>query len=250
MIGMQHLSQFKNPKNHRLRASVLVEPFGRPGPAILIDTSPDLRTQALRYFAKDPRLDAILLTHAHADHLHGLDDIRPFNFRQKHALPLYAMPETLDAVRGRFPYIFMESQMGGGKPQLELYHVGEQTFTLKEAHDKRLHKLKITPLPVEHGEQTCMGFRIGAVAYITDTSYIPRATIEKLQGLDLLILDCLRPKAHPTHLNVEQAVEYARQISAKKTVMTHMGYELEYERFRKELPKGMVPGYDGLKLKL
>jgi phosphoribosyl 1,2-cyclic phosphate phosphodiesterase len=251
MIGMQHLPQFKNPKNVRMRASCLIEPFGRGGPAVLIDTSTDLRQQALRFFPqKNPRLDAILLTHSHADHLHGLDDIRPFNFYQNHALPLYAMPESIDAVRSRFPYIFMESQMGGGKPKLQLVEVFDKAFKLKEVHDSDLRKISVQPIPVRHGDQACLGFRMGPVAYVTDTSYIPEESLKRLQGLDLLILDCLRPKPHTTHLNVEQALDYAKRIGARKTVMTHMGFELEYEKFRKELPKGMVPAYDGMQFRV
>lgn len=251
MIGMQHLPQFKNPKNHRLRASCLIQVDGKNGPSILIDTSPDLRTQVLRYFPqKNPRLDVLLMTHAHADHLHGLDDVRPFNFRQNQDLPLYGMEETLTAIRDRFPYIFTETQMGGGKPKLKLIAVKDRPFRLTAAKDARLKEISVIPLALDHGNQNCLGYRIGRVAYITDTSYIPEQSIRRLKDLDLLILDCLRPRPHTTHLNVAQAVEYARRIGARKTVMTHMGFELEYEKFRKELPKGMVPAYDGMQIRV
>jgi phosphoribosyl 1,2-cyclic phosphate phosphodiesterase len=251
MVGMQHKPQFKNPKNWRLRASLLLEPFGRGGPAVLIDTSPDLRQQILRYFpSREPRLDAILLTHTHADHLHGLDDIRPFNFHQRQALPLYAEPQYLEDIKTKFSYIFHPYQEGGGVPRLELHPVQNKPFRLEACADPRLKELEVVPLPVAHGRITVLGFRLGKIAYVTDTSYIPDTTIELMQGLDVLVLDCLRPKPHTTHLNVELALGYAQRIAAKKTVFTHMSWELEYEAFKKSLPRGMVPGYDGLQLKV
>jgi len=249
MIGMQGMPQFKLPKNNRLRASILLEPFGRGGPAILIDTSPDLRQQALRYFPKKPRLDAILLTHTHADHLHGLDDIRPFNFFQKQALPLYAEPQAIRDVKIKFDYIFHPYQEGGGVPRLELHPV-DGPFRLQACRDPLLKKLEITPLPVGHGKMQVLGFRLGKFAYVTDCSYIPDTTMELMQGLEVLILDCLRPKPHTTHLHVELALDYAQRIGAKKTVFTHMSWELEYEAFKKSLPRGMVPAFDGMRISL
>jgi len=250
MIGMHHKPQFKLPKNNRLRASVLLEPFGRGGPAVLIDTSPDLRQQAMRYFPKNPRLDAILLTHTHADHLHGLDDIRPFNFFQQSALPLYAEPQDLETIKVKFDYIFHPYQEGGGVPRLELHPVGNGPFRLLACTDAALKKLEIVPLPVSHGKMRVLGFRFGKIAYVTDCSYISDTTMELMRGLEVLILDCLRPKPHTTHLHVDLAVDYARRIGARKTVFTHMGWELEYEAFKKSLPRGMVPAYDGMTLKI
>lgn len=255
MVGLFHhhpevKKHFKNEKNWRLRASVLLEPFGRGGPAVLIDTSPDLRQQAMRYFPKNPRLDAILLTHTHADHLHGLDDIRPFNFFQKQALPLYAEPHDLETIRVKFDYIFHAYHEGGGPPRLELYPVAGGAFRLEHCADTQLQKLEVTPLPVSHGSMKVLGFRVGKFAYVTDCSYISDTTMELMQGLEVLILDCLRPKPHTTHLHVDLALDYARRIGARKTVFTHMGWELEYEAFRKSLPRGMVPAYDGMQLKI
>ena len=251
MIGMQHLPAFKNKKNHRLRASCLLEPFGRGGPAILIDTSPDLREQALRYFPrKNPRLDALLLTHSHADHLHGLDDIRPFNFFQKAAIPLYAEGYVCRDIETKFSYIFQATQEGGGKPRLSLHEVYKRPFRLKEAADPRLHALEIRPLPLIHGSISCLGFRVGNIAYITDCSYIPDETLRNLDGLDLLVLDCLRPKPHSTHMHVDLALEYAHKIRAKRTVFTHMSWELDYESFRRSLPRRMEPAYDGQQFRI
>ncbi len=249
-VGMQHLPQFKKEKNWRLRASVLLEPFGRGGPAILIDTSPDLRQQAIRYFPRQPRLDAILLTHTHADHLHGLDDIRPFNFFQKSALQLYAEPHSLAEVKKKFSYIFHPYQEGGPLPRLELNPILNGPFRLENCSDPRLKRLEILPLPVIHGRMTVLGFRVGKIAYVTDCSYISDTTIALMQGLEVLILDCLRPQPHTTHLHVDLALEYARRIGAQKTVFTHMSWELEYDTFRKSLPRGFAPAYDGLQLRI
>lgn len=250
MIGLQGKPQFRNPKNRRMRASVLLEPFGRGGPAVVIDTSPDFREQALRFFPKkNPRLDAILLTHTHADHLHGLDDIRPFNFMQHAPIPLYGEPQALEELQTKFSYIFQPTQEGGGKPRLSLHSVRSEPFFLEACADRRLQQLEILPLPLVHGKISTLGFRLGAFAYLTDCSYIPDETIAKMQGLELLVLDCLRPRPHSTHLHVELSLEYARKIGAKKTVFTHMGWELEYETFKKSLPRGMTPAYDGMRLR-
>ncbi len=250
MVGMQHLPQFKNPKNWRLRASVLVEPFGRGGPALLIDTSPDLRQQILKFFPKKLRLDGILLTHTHADHLHGLDDIRPFNFYQKGAIPLFSDGYSLDQVRLKFSYIFHAMQEGGGLPKLTLHEIKNAPFQLKACTDPLLQSLSVTPLPLDHGKSMSLGFRIGGFAYLTDCSYIPDDTLVKMQGLEVLVLDCLRPRPHSTHLHVDLALEYARKIGAKKTVFTHMSGDIDYEVFRKSLPRGMVPAYDGMQIRL
>jgi phosphoribosyl 1,2-cyclic phosphate phosphodiesterase len=250
LIGMQGKPQFKKEKNWRMRASALIEPFGRGGPAILIDTSPDLRMQAIRYFPKKPRLDAILLTHTHADHLHGLDDIRPFNFFQQHQIPLYAEPHALEEIKLKFAYIFQTHYEGGGVPRLELHPAQTAPFRLSACEDKRLKKIEVTPLPVSHGRPTILGYRVGKIAYVTDCSYISDTTIALMQGLEVLVLDCLRPKPHTTHLHVELALDYARRIGAKKTVFTHMSWELEYDAFKKSLPRGIVPAYDGLQIKI
>lgn len=247
IIGAQNHPQYQNPKNNRLRSSLLVEPYGRGGPAIVIDTSPDFRAQALRHFPSEkPRLDAILLTHTHADHLHGLDDIRPFNFYQKEPIPLYSSQHYLNEVRVKFAYIFEPSKEGGGKPRLKLVPIEEKKFVLKECSDKTLQRLEITPLFLKHGSIISLGYRIGSIAYTTDCHNIPDQALQQMQGLDLLFLDCLRPKPHSTHMHVELSLKYAQKIAARKTIFIHMNHELEYEEFSKQLPSGIEPAYDGM----
>src|SRR5712691_1908695 len=175
-----------DPRNQRLRQSVKVETDGK---TFLIDTTPDLRTQLLR--DPVPRLDFLLFTHSHADHIMGLDDIRPFNFRQREPIHAYASAHTAKAIRRAFSYIWADTQVGGGKPQLELHEV-DAAFD----HEG----IRIVPIPVQHGDWTILGYRIGPFAYITDTNGIPDATVELLRGVDTLALDGLRPSPpHPTH---------------------------------------------------
>jgi phosphoribosyl 1,2-cyclic phosphate phosphodiesterase len=225
-----------NPKNERLRQSVLLEIDGKYG---LIDTTPDLRLQLLRH--PIPRLDFILFTHSHSDHLMGLDDIRPFNFRQREPLDAYANANTVKAIRRAFGYIWDAStQIGGGKPQLELHEV-EQPFT----HDG----IGIVPIPVAHGDWTILGFRIGRFAYITDTNGVPPESRRLLEGIEVLALDGLRPAPnHPTHFTISQAVACAKEIGARETWIIHLAHEVEHEEVDAMLPDGIRLAYDGLAL--
>lgn len=225
-----------HPRNQRLRQSVLIEANGKYG---LIDTTPDLRAQLLRH--PIPRLDFVLFTHSHADHLMGLDDIRPFNFRQRESIVAYANPNTARAIRRAFSYIWdMSTQLGGGKPQLDLREV-EDAFT----HDD----VEIIPIPVTHGEWTILGFRIGGFAYITDTNGIPEQSRRLLEGVDILALDGLRPGPdHPTHFTIAQAVACAKEIGARETWLIHLAHEVEHEETEAMLPAGIRLAYDGLVL--
>jgi phosphoribosyl 1,2-cyclic phosphate phosphodiesterase len=225
-----------NPLDKRLRQSVLLETGGRYG---LIDTTPDLRLQLLR--RPIPRLDYILFTHSHSDHLMGLDDIRPFNFRQREPLHAYASPPTAKAVRRAFSYIWdTSSQIGGGKPQLELHEV-----TAPFDHDG----IAVVPIPVDHGDWTIFGFRIGAFAYITDTNGIPPASMRLLEGVEVLALDGLRPAPrHPTHFTIDQAVECAQAIGARETWLIHLTHEVMHDEVEATLPEGIRLAYDGLVL--
>lgn len=227
-----------HPYNQRLRQSVLIEEGEK---YFLIDTTPDLRLQLLRH--PIPRLDFILFTHSHSDHLMGLDDIRPFNFRQRETLPAFANAMTARAIRRAFAYIWDESsQIGGGKPQLELIEV-DAPFT----HEG----VRITPIPVDHGNWTILGFRIGNFAYVTDTNGIPPASMKLLQGVEVLALDGLRPgPRHPTHFILGEAVACAQQIGARETWLIHLTHEVDHDEVEATLPPGVRLAYDGLVLDL
>ena len=224
-----------NPKNSRLRQSVKIEANGKH---FLIDTTPDLRVQLLR--DPIPRLDFILFTHSHSDHLMGLDDIRPFNFRQREAIFAFANEKTATAIRRAFSYIWGDSQIGGGKPQLELREV-DGPFT----HEG----VDVVPIPVTHGNWTILGYRIGAFAYLTDTNGIPPESMRLLEGVEVLAIDGLRPAPpHPTHFTVPEAIEVASRIGARETYLIHLTHEIEHEEFEKTLPEGVRLAYDGLTL--
>ena len=224
-----------DPRNQRLRQSVAIEANGKH---FLIDTTPDLRLQLLQH--PIPRLDFLLYTHSHSDHLMGLDDIRPFNFRQRETIHAFASRATAKAIRRAFSYIWDDSQIGGGKPQLEVHEV-EAPFT----HDG----IDIVPIPVTHGDWTILGFRIGPFAYITDTNGIPPSSRTLLEGVDTLALDGLRPAPrHPTHFTIGQAVTCAQEIGARMTWLIHLTHEVEHDTVEATLPPNVRLAYDGLVL--
>jgi phosphoribosyl 1,2-cyclic phosphate phosphodiesterase len=225
-------------RNKRLRQSVKIDANGK---TFLIDTTPDLRLQLLR--SPIPRLDFVLFTHSHSDHLMGLDDIRPFNFRQREPIVAYANHPTAKAVRRAFSYIWDDrTQIGGGKPQLELVEIAGPF-----SHDD----IRITPVPVEHGDWTILGFRIGNFAYITDTNGIPESSMELLRGVEILALDGLRPAPrHPTHFIVSEAVEAAQRIGARETWLIHLTHEVDHATVEATLPEGIRLAYDELVLEV
>ncbi len=227
----------EDPRNKRLRQSVKIEAGGK---YFLIDTTPDLRVQLLR--SPIPRLDFVLFTHSHSDHMMGLDDIRPFNFRQREAIHAFASPPTAKAVRRAFQYIWADTQIGGGKPQLELHEVSGP-FT----HEG----IDVVPLPVLHGEWTILGFRIGGFAYITDTNGIPESTMPLLEGVDVVALDALRPSPrHPTHFTIDESVACARRINARQTWLIHLAHEVDHAAVEATLPDGIRLAYDGLEIRM
>jgi phosphoribosyl 1,2-cyclic phosphate phosphodiesterase len=204
---------------------------------VLVDTSSDFRQQALRYGLK--RLDGVLITHCHADHIFGLDDIRPLNFRFG-PLGLYANERAWVDIRRIFKYIFEPSHFGGGLPQVIPHTVyGGASFCLGQ-------QLEITPLEVIHGRLPVMAYRFNDFAYATDLSEIPSRTMDALRDLDVLVLDCLRFKEHPTHLWVEKALEYVEQLKPRRTYFTHMAHDVKHERDSARLPDGVAFAYDGL----
>lgn len=224
-----------DPRDNRLRPSILVRYAGR---GILIDTTPDFRMQALR--APIERVDAILYTHAHADHILGLDDVRPFNYRQRAAIPIYAQQETLDAIRRVFRYAFEPEPEQTSIPKLKLHPIDDQPFDL--------FGLTITPLPVKHGKQEILGFRFGPAAYITDQSDLPEETKEKLRDLDVLFLDALRHKPHPTHSTVAQSLKWVEELKPRRAYFTHICHDLGHARTEASLPAGVHLAYDGLEV--
>lgn len=223
-----------DPRDKRLRASVMVIYNGLH---FLIDCGPDFRQQMLR--ENLDRVDAILVTHEHNDHIIGMDDVRPLNFRTKKEMPVYSLPRVLNEVKNRFPYIFSDERYPGA-PSVSLNPIGEEPFWIG--------KEKVIPLPVMHGSLTTLGFRIGNMAYMTDISFIPEKTIEKLAGLEVLVIDALRQgPEHHSHLVLPQAVEYANRIKAKQTFFTHMNHQIGFhEEVNRMLPPNMQLAWDGL----
>ena len=227
-----------DPRDKRLRQSVKIEENGKH---FLIDTSPDLRLQLLR--DPIPRLDFILFTHSHSDHMMGLDDVRPFNFRQREPISIFANAHTAKAIRRAFSYVWDDStQIGGGKPQLDLIEV-DAPFT----HEG----IDITPIPVTHGNWTILGFRIGRFAYITDTNGIPPESMKLLEGVEILALDGLRvAPTHTTHFVIAEAIEAARQIQPKETWLIHLTHEVLHAEVEAGLPEGFRLAWDGLVLEI
>lgn len=225
-----------NPKNKRLRSSILIETGGLN---ILVDTSPDLRQQLLRRPVE--RVDAVLYTHAHADHIFGLDELRRFNYLQKERIPAYANQSTAETLRSIFHYAFHSGALRPGVPNLSLTVINK-IFTVSG--------VKIIPIPLLHGEQEILGFRIGNFAYCTDVSHIPAKSYELLKDLEILVLDALREKPHPTHFSLEQALEQAAKIGANKTWFTHISHILDQDKHGQNLPASCAFAYDGLELEI
>jgi phosphoribosyl 1,2-cyclic phosphate phosphodiesterase len=224
--------QSDDPRNKRWRTGLKLEIEER---IVLVDTPTDLRAQALRFGL--PRVDAVLFTHSHADHIFGLDDVRIFNFRQRAAIPCYGSEPTLTNIRRIFAYVFEATQEGGGKPQLDLIPVREPFQVMG---------LRVIPVPVWHGDTEVFGYRIGRFAYVTDCNLIPETSYRLLEGVEILILDALRYRPHSTHFSVEEAMEAAARIGARRTILTHLAHEVDYGAPKVPLAPGVELGYDGL----
>ena len=220
-----------NPKNRRTRTSILIKTAQGN---ILIDTPPDFREHMLQH--RPATIDAILFTHAHADHVFGFDDVRVFSDRQGH-IPCYASAATARTIRQAFEYIFTFADIGGGVPRITLTEV-DGPFDICG--------LNVVPVPVMHGKREILGFRFGNAAYLTDCSGIPESSMPLLRDLDVLILDALRPRPHPTHFSLSEAIEAAQRIAARRTLFTHMSHNIEHEEINASLPPGIELAYDGL----
>lgn len=222
-----------DPHDHRMRPSILIQ---YENTTLLVDTSPELRLQCLANHVR--RVDAVLYTHFHVDHVAGMDDLRRFNWLQNGAIPVYGQQATLDRLQVMFPYVFeTANSYPSAVPNLNLhaidgpFEVGGRT---------------ITPIPLLHGKLPVLGFRVGNFAYCTDVSEIPAGSWPLLHNLDVLILDALRKRPHPTHFNLEQAVSHAKQLGAKQTYFTHIAHELPHEETNRELPPKMALAHDKL----
>lgn len=229
-----------NPRNHRRRVSILVE-IGNI--VQLVDTSPDLRAQFLDAGVK--RLDAVLYTHDHADHCHGIDDLRAFGYGGAGPIDAYGTPETMAALRLRFGYIFDQELNGAGglyRPVLKA-NTFEGPFEVKG--------IAVTPFDQDHGFGVLStGYRIGAMAYSTDVIDFPPRSSQALQGLDLWIVDCLRHEPHPTHAHFERTLEWVRQYRPRRTILTHLNHMLDYDDLAARCPPGVEPAYDGMVLEI
>ncbi len=227
-----------DPRDVRSRPSIVVE--GEDGARVLVDTTPDLRAQALRHDLR--RIDAILFTHAHADHLMGLDEVRRFNVLMKTPMPVYGDAPTLREVRRAFAYVFeSDAPKGGGVPDLRLFPI---------AGPFCLGRQEVQPVPIRHGQRQILGFRFGRFAYLTDCSGIPDSSLALLGGLDCLVLDALRHRPHPTHFTLGEAIVAARRVGAARTLFTHIAHDLPHADTCAALPAGMALAYDGLGLEI
>jgi phosphoribosyl 1,2-cyclic phosphate phosphodiesterase len=231
-----------DPRDRRTRSGAVVETDG--GVRLLIDTPPELRLQLIA--AGIDRVDAVLYTHEHADHTHGIDDLRAITQRRGAPIPIYGPAETLDSLRKRFPYIFDERVRpapGTTKPEGRFYALTPGTRV-------RIGDADVVPVAVPHGPMPVLGYRIGPLAYITDAKSLPDSAAAQLSGARVLVLNALLRTEHPTHLSIAEAVETARRVGAARTFLTHLTHENRHADLEAELPPGVQPAFDGLTVRV
>src|SRR5262249_44068538 len=225
-----------NPKNKRTRPSLLVNVGDRN---LLIDTATDLRAQAIREGVR--RIDAVLYTHSHADHILGLDDLRPFNFWQKQHIPCFGNEPTMQRICDMFGYVFTHPQPGVSMPRIEPHSISDRF---------EFDGITVQPLPILHGKWPIFGYRIGDLSYITDCSEIPDSTYDLLKGTRVLILGVLRYAPHPTHLHLEAALRIVERVQPERAFFTHISHDFDHERTNSELPDHVRLSYDGLQFEM
>ena len=226
-----------DPRDKRTRSGAILESAGS---TILIDTPPELRLQLIA--AGVSRIDAVMYTHEHADHINGIDDLRIFSVRQRRPLPIYGPSETLERLRASFNYIFDDAVSpfeGTSKPRLDPH-------ATQPNRPMNIAGLEVVPLAFQHGHLRVFGYRFGSLAYLTDIKSIPEAERDRLRGLDVLVLNALWWRPHPTHLSISEAVETAKALGARRTYLTHLTHETGHAALEAQLPPGIFPAYDGL----
>ena len=226
-----------DPRDRRSRCALVIQWQGR---TLLVDTPPELRQQVIRSQVR--RVDALLFTHSHADHIFGLDDVRRFNEMQSGELPVFAGETTLRDLERSFRYVFVPTQLGGGKPRLALTPITGDRL--------EWDGISVEAIPVFHGELEILAFRCGPFAYVTDASRIPPESLERLRGLDTLILGALRWEPHPTHFTIDQALEVVSELAPRRTFFTHLSHTVPHAETERRLPSGVRLAYDGLILDL
>jgi phosphoribosyl 1,2-cyclic phosphate phosphodiesterase len=234
-----------NPKNRRRRCSVLLERFAPDGgvTTVLVDTGPDVRDQLLG--ANVRRLDAVLYTHEHADHIHGIDDLRPLAIVQRQRIPVYADRITSELLLIRFGYCFETPAGSSYPPILKMHHLKPGVLTTVSGPGNIVEAM---PFRMVHGDIDTLGFRFGGIAYAPDVSEMPEESLRHLEGLDVLILDALRYTPHPSHFSVSEALDFIAKVKPKRAILTNLHTDLDYETLRSELPPHIEPAYDGLQV--
>ncbi len=222
------------PENSRYRSSISIRQNGK---CLIIDTTPEFRLQTVR--ARIKEIDGVLITHAHADHLHGIDDLRPFSWKKR--TPIWAKNDVCREIEERFPYIFNPPVQGGGTPQISLHKI-------EPCSEISVSGIKVLPVPIYHGNLEILGFRIGGFAYVTDCSRIPDSSMELLKGVETLALGALRYKPHETHFSIPEALEVIKKISPQRAYLTHLCHDVDHFQLMADLPEGVEPARDSLQL--